>query len=154
MARSQETFNKKENESKKLKKQKEKVLRKQERKANSSKGGGLESMMAYVDENGHIVSEPVDLSQRKEINEEDIQIGVPKREDLGPAEPNTGKVTFFNDSKGYGFIKDSDTQENYFVHINGCVDQIKENDRVSYDLAKGQKGLNAVNVRIIPKAAK
>lgn len=60
-----------------------------------------------------------------------------------------GIVKFFNESKGYGFIKDAETQEEYFVHVSGLVDEIRENDKVSFDLTEGKKGLNAVNVKLI-----
>ncbi len=60
---------------------------------------------------------------------------------------NTGTVKFFNTDKGFGFIKDDQTQEDIFVHISGLIDTIQEDDAVSYDVEKGQKGLNAVNVR-------
>jgi CspA family cold shock protein len=59
-----------------------------------------------------------------------------------------GIVKFFNDSKGYGFIKDAETSEEYFVHVSGVVDRIRENDRVTFDLQEGRKGLNAVNVKL------
>lgn len=59
-----------------------------------------------------------------------------------------GIVKFFNDSKGYGFIKDAETQEEYFVHVSGVVDEIRENDKVTFDLQEGRKGLNAVNVKL------
>lgn len=59
-----------------------------------------------------------------------------------------GIVKFFNDSKGYGFIKDTETEEEYFVHVSGVVDEIRENDRVTFDLQEGKKGLNAVNVKL------
>ncbi|MBK7029301.1 MAG: cold shock domain-containing protein [Bacteroidales bacterium] len=58
-----------------------------------------------------------------------------------------GKVKFFNESKGFGFIKDDESGTEYFVHVTGLVDQIKENDEVSFDLKEGKKGLNAVNVK-------
>ncbi|HDJ34524.1 MAG: cold-shock protein [Bacteroidales bacterium] len=61
---------------------------------------------------------------------------------------NTGKVKFFNDSKGYGFIKDNESGEEYFVHVSGLVDEIREDDDVTYDLQEGRKGLNAVNVKL------
>jgi cold shock CspA family protein len=61
----------------------------------------------------------------------------------------TGKVSFFNDSKGYGFIKDDSNGESYFVHINGMTEAIKENDKVTFDIQKGQKGWNAINVKLI-----
>lgn len=147
MARSQETFNKKEKENQKAKKRKEKAAKKEERKSTSGKKT-LDEMMAYVDENGNIVAAPPDPSKRTEINEEDIQIGVAKREDIIP-EIMTGKVSFFNDSKGYGFIKDDSNGESYFVHINGMTEAIKENDKVTFDIQKGQKGWNAINVKLI-----
>ncbi|WP_114783691.1 cold-shock protein [Botryobacter ruber] len=59
-----------------------------------------------------------------------------------------GKVKFFNESKGFGFIKDEQTGQEYFVHVTGLVDQIKENDEVTYDVQEGRKGLNAVNVKL------
>ena len=60
----------------------------------------------------------------------------------------TGKVKFFNDSKGFGFIKDSSSEKEYFVHVSGVVDQIRENDEVTFELQDGKKGLNAVNVKL------
>ncbi len=61
----------------------------------------------------------------------------------------TGKVKFFNESKGFGFIADDETGEEYFVHVTGLIDEIRENDEVSYDLKEGKKGLNAVEVKRI-----
>lgn len=60
----------------------------------------------------------------------------------------TGKVKFFNQSKGFGFIKDNDSDKEFFVHISGLVDQINENDEVTFELQEGRKGLNAVNVKL------
>jgi cold shock protein len=59
----------------------------------------------------------------------------------------TGKVKFFNIEKGFGFIKDNDSNEEYFVHHSKLIDKIKENDEVSFELEQGKKGLNAVNVK-------
>lgn len=146
MSKSQETFSKKEKEKKRQKKKEEKARKREERKANSE-GGGLENMMAYLDEFGNIVDTPPDpTKKKKEIKAENIQLGVPKREDIEP-EINEGKVTFYNDSKGYGFIKDLNSQESYFFHVNGMLEEVVENDKVTFDLEKGQKGLNAVNVK-------
>jgi CspA family cold shock protein len=61
----------------------------------------------------------------------------------------TGKVKFFNVSKGYGFIKDTETDTDYFVHVSGLIDEIKENDDVTFDLKEGKKGMNAVEVKLI-----
>jgi CspA family cold shock protein len=60
----------------------------------------------------------------------------------------TGTVKFFNDSKGFGFIKDSQSNEEIFVHISGLVDDIREDDEVTFETAQGKKGLNAVNVKL------
>lgn len=62
---------------------------------------------------------------------------------------NTGKVKFFNESKGYGFIVDNESGKEYFVHISGLVDEVHENEEVSFDLQEGKKGMNAVNVKLI-----
>jgi CspA family cold shock protein len=61
---------------------------------------------------------------------------------------NTGTVKFFNDSKGFGFIKDDSSDKEYFVHVSGLKDEIKENDKVTFELQEGKKGLNAVNVKL------
>jgi len=61
---------------------------------------------------------------------------------------NTGTVKFFNVTKGFGFIKDADSNNEYFVHASGLVDKIKENDQVTFELADGKKGINAVNVKL------
>ncbi|MEP2772145.1 MAG: cold shock domain-containing protein [Fulvivirga sp.] len=61
---------------------------------------------------------------------------------------NNGTVKFFNDSKGFGFIKDEESNEEYFVHVSGLVDDIRENDEVTFELQEGRKGLNAVNVKL------
>ncbi|PRY47185.1 putative cold-shock DNA-binding protein [Spirosoma oryzae] len=60
----------------------------------------------------------------------------------------TGTVKFFNDSKGFGFIKPDEGGEDIFVHVSGTIDQIRENDAVSFDVERGKKGLNAVNVKL------
>jgi len=61
---------------------------------------------------------------------------------------NKGTVKFFNESKGFGFIKDADSEKEYFVHSSGLTESIREDDEVTYDLAEGKKGLNAVNVKL------
>ena len=60
----------------------------------------------------------------------------------------TGKVKFFNESKGYGFIKDDDSDQEFFVHVSGLIDEIKQNDAVTFEVKEGKKGLNAINVKI------
>ncbi len=147
MAKSTETFNKKEKEKKRLKKQQEKKEKLEERKANATKGKSFEDMIAYVDEDGNITSTPPDPTKKKKINAEDIQIGVAKQEAVELDPVRQGKVTFFNESKGYGFIRDDQTQESIFVHVNGLTEPVRENDRVTFETEKGQKGLNAVRVK-------
>lgn len=146
MGRSQETFGKKEKEKKRLKKRKDKAEKREDRKAHSG-DGSLESMMAYVDENGQLTDTPPDPTKKKKIKAENIEIGVPKtiHEEVDPI--HNGKVAFFNDSKGYGFINDTNTQEKFFVHANGLIDEIEEGDKVTFELERGMKGLNAVNVK-------
>jgi len=61
---------------------------------------------------------------------------------------NTGIVKFFNEAKGFGFIKEHGTNTEYFVHITGLVDKIRENDEVTFDVEQGKKGPNAVNVKL------
>lgn len=62
---------------------------------------------------------------------------------------NKGTVKFFNDSKGFGFISDDDSDKEYFVHVSGLVDEIREGNAVEFELQEGKKGLNAVNVKVI-----
>jgi CspA family cold shock protein len=58
-----------------------------------------------------------------------------------------GKVKFFNESKGFGFIKDNESGIEYFVHVSGLIDEIREDDEVAFELQQGKRGLNAVNVK-------
>ncbi|MBP9152479.1 MAG: cold shock domain-containing protein [Flavobacteriales bacterium] len=60
-----------------------------------------------------------------------------------------GTVKFFNDSKGFGFIIDQETKTEYFVHVSGLIDEIREEDNVEFELKEGRKGLNAVNVKVV-----
>lgn len=147
-----ETWNKKEREKKKKQNKKEKAEKKEERKENNKSGSGndLDSMLAYLDENGNLSSKPPDPRKKITINAEDIEIGVPRQEDIDPADLiRTGIVTFFNDAKGYGFIKDMETQESVFVHINSLTEAIKENNKVNFEVEMGPKGANAVNVKLV-----
>ena len=62
---------------------------------------------------------------------------------------NTGTVKFFNETKGFGFIKEDDSNKEHFVHVSGLIDEIREGDHVEFELTEGKKGLNAVNVKVI-----
>jgi cold shock CspA family protein len=147
MAKSQDTWNKKEMEKKKLKKRQDKEQKKEERKA-SAKSTSFDDMIAYVDENGNLSATPPSGIRRESIKVEDIQIGVPKRIEREEDKFRKGTVTFFNDSKGYGFIKDLETQESIFVHVNGLIDPIKDNNKVTFEVEMGHKGPNAVRVKL------
>lgn len=145
-----ETWNKKEREKKKQQEKKEKAERKQERRENSKSGKSLDDMLAYLDENGNLSSKPPDPGKKIIINVEDIEIGVRKQEPVNPEDLiRKGIVTFFNDAKGYGFIKDMETQESVFVHINSLSAPIKEQNKVTFEVEMGPKGANAVNVKLV-----
>ena len=144
-----ESWNKKEREKKKQKERKDKAEKMQERKENAKKNN-FDDMIAYLDENGNLSSTPPDPRKRVEVKLEDIQIGVP--EYVPPTEEeltHKGKVTFFNNEKGFGFIKDLLSQQSLFVHANNLTAPIKENDKVSFEIEMGQRGPMAVNVKII-----
>lgn len=145
-----ETWNKKEREKKKKQQKKEKAEKKQERKENNSGDTSLESMLMYLDENGNFTSKPPDPRKKIIVNAEDIEIGVPKHEPTNPEDLiRKGVVTFFNDAKGYGFIKDTETQESVFVHINSLTEAIKENNMVTFEVEMGPKGASAANVKLL-----
>ncbi len=147
MARAQETFGKKEREKKRLKKREDKKKRKVERRSNAT-GGSLDEMLVYVDENGHFTDIPPDPTKRVKVDAESIVLGIPKKEEQEEEDPiRNGKVSFFDDTKGFGFILDTENQEKYFVHVSGLIDEIIENDKVTFELERGMKGMNAVRVK-------
>ncbi len=145
-----ETWNKKEREKKKQQSKREKKERMQERKDNPGKKS-MDDMMAYIDENGNISATPPDPKKMRKIKLEDIEIGVPRQGEIDPADLiRKGTVTFFNGAKGYGFIKDLETQESVFVHINALKDEVNEGSKVIFEVEMGPKGANAINVRKAP----
>lgn len=151
MGRSRETYSKKEVRNKKEKRRKEKEQKRLARKEEKEKKGSLDDMIAYVDENGVITSTPPDPNRKKkEIAAEDIEVSVARTESIAYTdELRQGKLVSFNESKGYGFIKDSETQETLFVHINDFLADIKVDDTVNFKAEKGKKGPVAVNVSLI-----
>lgn len=142
-----DTYNKKEREKKKMQRRKEKQSRKDNRKENSS-GGSLESMMAYVDENGVIRDTPPDPNSQKEVKASSIELGVPKRdkEDFDPV--LKGTINFYDGSKGYGFIKSEDG-EMIFVHHSNISGNVDIGTKVSFEKEKGPRGWVAVRVRLV-----
>lgn len=147
MARSV-TVDKRENEKKRLAKRAEKQKKKDEKKL-SGKTSSFEDMIAYVDENGVITSTPPeDNPKKEEIKQEEIMISTPKKEKEEPVVLK-GKVDFFNTSKGFGFIKELSGGERYFFHVNNILSAaINEGDIVTFDLERGLKGMNAINIRL------
>lgn len=144
-----DNWKKKERENKKVQSKKSKEEKKQQRKENRKDGNDLSSMMVYVDENGNFTSTPPDPSKRKVMRAEDIEIGVPKQRELSPEELiKKGKVSFFNPEKGYGFIKENETGQSFFVHSNELTQVITDNDKVIFEMGMGAKGPIAVNVKL------
>lgn len=147
MGRSQESQNKKEVRNKKEKKRKEKAEKKLARKDNEKRS--LDDMIAYVDENGVITSTPPDPNKKRTVELEHIIVGIPKQDKMERPDPiRKGVVTFFNESKGFGFIKDSETGQSVFVHVRNLLEEIKENNLVNYEVEAGPKGLTAVKVKL------
>ena len=149
MAKSQQTFNKSEKEKKRLKKREEKRKKMEARKAAAKENGKKGIEFAYVDHNGNLTDTPPDPSLKVEVELESIVLGVPKKEEEEAPDPvRKGKVSFFDSSKGFGFIIDSENNEKYFTHVSGIIDQITENDKVTFELEKGMRGMNAVKVTL------
>lgn len=147
MGKSKETYSKKEKEKKKAKKKKEKLERREERKANPQ-SADFDDMIAYVDEFGNIVDTPPDPTVKKEeIDPSTIQIGATKIEEEEENPIRRGKIDFFNDAKGFGFIRDLDSQDKIFVHISEMEGNIGESDKVTFEVELGPKGPNAVRVK-------
>lgn len=147
MSKSGQSFNKKEIEKKKAKARQDKAEKMGERKANAKKGKSLDEMMAYLDENGNLSTTPPDPSKKKTFSQDEIVIGTPK---YVPTEEDTirrGVISFFNDAKGFGFINDLQSQERVFIHINQLTEQVREGDKVTFEVERGPKGLNAINVK-------
>ncbi|MFT5215698.1 MAG: cold shock CspA family protein [Glaciecola sp.] len=152
MAKSQQTYNKSEKEKKRLKKREDKKKKMEARRLEKEAGGNEGIQFAYVDHNGNLTDTPPDPSMKVKVDATSIEVSIPKtlegdREEVSFVK--TGKVSFYDTSKGFGFIIDMDSQEKYFTHVSGLIDSIAENDKVSFELEKGMKGMNAVKVTLI-----
>lgn len=137
------SFTKRELEKKKEEKRKEKQQRKEERKAGGSKS--FDDMIAYVDENGMITDTPPDPDKKQEVDLENIVVSTPKKEDVEETELK-GRVEYFNQERGYGFIKDLSGTDKYFFHIKNAPANITEGNLVTFELERGDRGLNAVRI--------
>ncbi len=148
MSKPRESFGKKEVRNKKEKKRKDKEKKRIERKENPD-SNSFDDMIAYVDEFGNISSTPPDpTKKRKEVDKDSIVISITRQEAVDPDAPRIGTVTFFNEAKGYGFIKDSQNGQSVFMHVNNVLESVKEGNLVSYKTEKGQKGIAAIYVRL------
>jgi cold shock CspA family protein len=147
MGKSQETSNKKEVKNKKEKKRKEKAKKRLIKKETGK--SSFDDMIAYVDEFGKITSTPPDPSKKIQVEANAIETSVTKNDpSKKPDYVRKGVVTFFNDSKGFGFIRDMENKQSVFVHANNLQEPIKENNIVSFEIGKGPKGSTALNVKL------
>lgn len=137
------SFNKRELEKKKDQKRKEKQQRKEERKAAGTQS--MDDMIAYVDENGMITTTPPDPDKKQKVDLDTIMVSTPKKEEEDETEMK-GRVEFFNRDKGFGFIKDISSTYKYFFHISNAPENIAEGNVVSFELERGDKGMNAVRI--------
>ena len=139
-----DSYNKKEREKRKRKRKQEKDRKKQQRK---EEGNTAEFM--YLDADGNLVETPPDPTEKKEFSLEEINISTPKQEKTDqPIYIRSGIVKFFNQEKGYGFVQDRETKEEFFLHSNNLIDQVKENDKVTFEIGKGPKGPIAIEVKL------
>ncbi|WP_336515651.1 cold shock domain-containing protein [Pollutibacter soli] len=140
------SWNKKERDNKKKQERKQKEEKKKERKEQSGKKG-MDDMMAYLDENGNLTSVPPDPNNKVEFSLDDIEISVPKQEELSPEDLiRKGVITFFNSAKGFGFVEDSENRQRIFVHQSSANTLLQEGMRISFEIERGPKGYTAVNV--------
>ncbi|MDX9748294.1 MAG: cold shock domain-containing protein [Paludibacter sp.] len=135
--------NKKNKDQKKSEKQKKKEIRRQTAGTRS-----FEDMIAYVDENGNLTDTPIDPKTKTVIELEHIEISTPKKEEVEEV-PFNGRVEYYNTEKKFGFIKDVKSVNKYFFHINQAPANIAEGQSVEFEVEKGFKGLNAVNIKIL-----
>lgn len=136
---------KRDREKQKQQKRQEKQKRKDERQSMGTRS--FDDMIAYVDENGMLHATPPE-APKVDIDIEDILVSTPKQEEV-VKEPSQGCVEFFNSAKGYGFIKDLEGREKYFFHVSEAPAEITEGDKVTFEIERGTRGMNAVRISII-----
>ena len=144
MGRSQESFNKKEREKKKKKRKQEKRERREQKKLQEK----TPVEFVYADEFGNLSTTPPDKNKKSEIKASDIQL-VPQKKTIKdrPIYLRDGIIKHMDVDKGYGFIRDADTSQSYFVHSSELYDGVKLNDKVIFKVGKGPKGPIAIEVR-------
>jgi len=147
MGRSQETSNKKEVKNKKEKRRKDKAKKKLIKKEAGK--SSYDDMIAYVDEYGRISSTPPDPNKKLVVDATVIELSATKSDKEQKSDYiRKGVVTFFNDSKGFGFIRDMENKQSVFVHANNLLEDIKENNIVIFEIGKGPKGPTALKVKL------
>ncbi|NNE26591.1 MAG: cold shock domain-containing protein [Saprospiraceae bacterium] len=151
MGKSQQTFNKKERDKKKAKKKKDKQERREQRKMEKAQRGklSLEEQFMYVSHDGSLVKEKPDPTKKVEIKADQINLGAAPNSHEPINTIRRGKVKFFDESKGYGFITDKETKDSIFVHANDSYEDIRENHIVEFELGEGPKGKKAIRVKQI-----
>jgi cold shock CspA family protein len=141
-----DSFNKKEREKKRQKRKKDKAYKRDQKKTDADKPPEF----MYVDEDGNLTTQAPDPIKKKKLNIEDIEISVPKQEKSTESKfTKLGVVNFFNTEKGYGFIVANENSESYFTHADNLIDNIKDGDKVSFEIGKGPKGPIATEVRVV-----
>ena len=149
MGRSQETSGKKEVRNKREKKRKEKEQKRALKKI-SGKKRSFDEMIAYVDEFGKISSIPPDPDKKTVVDAESIELTVTKNsQDIVSDPERKGIITFFNESKGFGFIRVIGSDDKIFVHVNNLTEPVKENDHVVFEIERGPRGLSAIKVKLL-----
>ncbi len=125
---------------------------KQKRREKNQSGGvnSFDDMIAYVDEFGVLHSTPPDMTQREEVDASTIEISIPKQEDVEIVRP-TGRVDYFDSSKGYGFIIDASSNQRLFFHISSAPANIAEGNSVTFTTERGSRGMNAIDIEITNK---
>jgi cold shock CspA family protein len=153
MGRSQETSGKKEVRNKKEKKRKEKAQKRANKKNDGTKKS-FEDMIAYVDEYGKISATPPDPDKKSVVIAENIELNITRNNPENAPDPvRKGVVTFYNGSKGFGFIRDLENQQSIFFHVNNLLEPVVENNLVSFEIGRGPKGPSAMKVRLFKESA-
>jgi cold shock CspA family protein len=147
MAKSSEGFNKREKEKQRIQKRNEKEQRKEDRKS-GKESKSFEDMLAYVDENGNLTTTPPDLTKKKVINEADIDLTSRNKGGAASVNPavRQGAIKYFDSAKGFGFIKDDNSPEEFFFHFKSADFSPAQGDKVTFETEMGPKGPNAVRV--------
>lgn len=149
MAKSQQTFQKKEREKKRLKKKQEKLERREQRKLEKDNRDKLsfEDQLMYLDEHGNVTSKKPDPNKKTQIKAEDISLDPSYSLTVRKSHKRKGKVKFYSEDKAYGFIIDDENGNSIFFHINDAYQGITEQHLVEFEIANGDKGEKAIAVR-------